>query len=577
MSDTTKKSIVINKSFLSGSDNSGTSSNIQNKKSKKNTRILSEEIIRPNKLKKILLDKINAKRKAENNSYNGGGSTNTGSTNGGSNKKSDVDVSKESKLFSSEFKKSLDFLDSYIGQRVVSNKNKNKNNTLKNQSAPKSTNSLNEDIIKSIHNNSKSNNNNTPSLHVFHPSNNIHQPIQTQTYIPQSVRSTQITQSTSPSSSLYSSSSHHHHQLPLLPKIHLQIPSKTQQNTLSKILPDTVPKINLTIGKSERREDQPTVYTELPPELQNYAPSVYNMSPSPLMTHVVPHGSMLPSSISLNTLPSLEPYTLEPYTNIEGGIPIDDIDDIGARDMDKIENINSETSLFPSSSTFSPVKLSDEAPYGCLKGGKKPTFRAYNKTIKNNIGLAHNDSETVYSDRQTKLRELQNKHGNSKHNYNASSKNSKSRVNDNENNADYRNDASDTNGRDGRDADDDDDDGGEKEKRKHDLKKTKVRRHLRKTITKKFKLGKQAGNIVGVLIKNNDTRKNIQNEHGLLKSKQLADIKKYLVEKNLIKIGSTAPSGIIRNIYEASMLTGEIENVGKGIGLHNFLEDKKPW
>ena len=47
MSDSTKKSIVINKSFLSGSDNSN-SSNINNKKSKKNTRNLSEEIIKPN-------------------------------------------------------------------------------------------------------------------------------------------------------------------------------------------------------------------------------------------------------------------------------------------------------------------------------------------------------------------------------------------------------------------------------------------------------------------------------------------------------------------------------------------------
>ena len=109
------------------------------------------------------------------------------------------------------------------------------------------------------------------------------------------------------------------------------------------------------------------------------------------------------------------------------------------------------------------------------------------------------------------------------------------------------------------------------------MRKTKIRRRFQKTITKKFKLGKQQGNIVGVLIKNNDTRKNIQKEHGLLKSKQLGEVKKYLVEKNLIKIGSTAPPGVIRNIYEASMLSGEVENIGKGIGLHNFLEDKSKW
>jgi hypothetical protein len=116
------------------------------------------------------------------------------------------------------------------------------------------------------------------------------------------------------------------------------------------------------------------------------------------------------------------------------------------------------------------------------------------------------------------------------------------------------------------------------EEKKEDAKRTKIRRHLRKTITKKFKLGKQPGsNIVGVLIKNNDTRKNIQKECGLLKSKQLSEVKKYLVEKNLIKIGSTAPPGVIRNIYEASMLAGEVDNIGKGVILHNFLEDKKMW
>jgi hypothetical protein len=50
-----------------------------------------------------------------------------------------------------------------------------------------------------------------------------------------------------------------------------------------------------------------------------------------------------------------------------------------------------------------------------------------------------------------------------------------------------------------------------------------------------------------------------------------------LVEKNLIKIGSMAPPNIVRKIYEDAMLTGEIENVGKGVILHNFLEDKKSW
>ena len=329
---------------------------------------------------------------------------------------------------------------------------------------------------------------------------------------------------------------------------------------------NTAPKINLAIGKTA---NQSLVYTELPPELQNFTPPVYSIS-SPSVSPM-----QMPMPMSLDELPPLESHTNFAVDTSRGVI--------GSREMDKFENNNSEmidediytdtgtvddvemskTSLLPSSSTFSPVKLSDDAPpYGCLKGGSKPTFRTYNKTIKNNIRFADNESssDNLYSDRQTKLKELQNKHSKKTSTYSQGNKQINSDNNENDTN----------------DTDDDEEDNGES-KNKHSLRKTKIRRHLRKTITKKFKLGKQQGNIVGVLIKNNDTRKNIQKEHGLLKSKQLADVKKYLVEKNLIKIGSTAPPGVIRNIYEASMLAGEVENVGKGIGLHNFLEDKKSW
>ena len=195
MSDPTKKSIVINKSFLSGSDNSK-SSNIQ-KKSKKNTRNLSEEIIKPNKLKKMLLDKINAKRKADQTSSPSliGGSD-SGSGNGIKNVDT-LDISKETRLFSSEFKKSLDFLDSYIGQKR-NDKNKNKNNTLKKQNT---STSLNNDILKSLHNNSNNQNhnhnhihNNVTNSHALSPANNIHQSIQTQAYIAQPIQPTQMTQ-----------------------------------------------------------------------------------------------------------------------------------------------------------------------------------------------------------------------------------------------------------------------------------------------------------------------------------------------------------------------------------------------
>ena len=63
MSDSTKKSIVINKSFLSGSN--GSSESTKNKSRKQSRQKIPDEVIKPSKLKQMLLDKINAKRRAE--------------------------------------------------------------------------------------------------------------------------------------------------------------------------------------------------------------------------------------------------------------------------------------------------------------------------------------------------------------------------------------------------------------------------------------------------------------------------------------------------------------------------------
>jgi hypothetical protein len=574
MSDPTKKSIVINKSFLSAND-SLNSSNIQAKKSKKNTRALSEEIIKPNKLKKMLLDKINAKRKADQTSSTSS-TVGSGSSGGGMKRGDTLDISKETRLFSSEFKKSLDFLDSYIGQKR-DDKHKNKNNTLKKQNT---STSLNTDILKSIHNNNNNNhnhtnnnnnnNNNAANSHVSYPANNIHQPIQTQAYIAKPIKPTQITQTIAPI--VHQS---RHQPAPLFQKIQLQIPNKSPHITPPNISSNMAPKINLAIGKPV---NQSLVYTELPPELQNFTPPVYSIS-SPSYSPLPSPSMQLPPPLSLDTLPPLEQHTnfvIGPSIKTGDDIDLGEMGEMVEIDNSKYENVDiNSTSLFPSSSTFSPVKISDDAPYGCLKGGKKPTFRTYNKTIKNNLRFSGDDdsnSDSLYSDRQTKLKELQNKHNKKT----SSRDNKKLNLNLNSNSLGNDNDGEDNNGGE-HPGDSSGDSDSDENKNKHNLRKTKIRRHLRKTITKKFKLGKQPGNIVGVLIKNNDTRKNIQKEHGLLKNKQLADVKKYLVEKNLIKIGSTAPPGVIRNIYEASMLAGELENVGKGVGLHNFLEDKKSW
>jgi hypothetical protein len=100
----------------------------------------------------------------------------------------------------------------------------------------------------------------------------------------------------------------------------------------------------------------------------------------------------------------------------------------------------------------------------------------------------------------------------------------------------------------------------------HLIRKTKTR-------TLKYTLGKR-GKIVSVLIKNNTTRKKIQDEHNKIKRNNILDIKKYLRNKNLIKIGTNAPNDVLRTMYEESILSGDLNNTDKENIIHNFVSNK---
>jgi hypothetical protein len=110
---------------------------------------------------------------------------------------------------------------------------------------------------------------------------------------------------------------HRQQQTPIFQKIELQIPNKPTPHISPNILPNTVPKINLAIGKPA---NSTFVYTDLPPELQNFTPPVYNIS------------SATEAPMTLETLPQLP--QLDVYNK-----PIGAID---SREMSKIDYNNSE-------------------------------------------------------------------------------------------------------------------------------------------------------------------------------------------------------------------------------------------
>lgn len=106
-------------------------------------------------------------------------------------------------------------------------------------------------------------------------------------------------------------------------------------------------------------------------------------------------------------------------------------------------------------------------------------------------------------------------------------------------------------------------------KKKMKPKKLKQKKTKRRT----YKIGKsKVLPKVSVLVSNKTIRNNISTKKQLLKQVPIQEVKSYLMKRGFIKIGSTAPSDVLRKMYESAvMICGEVQNHNPENLLYNYL------
>tara|TARA_Y100000992_G_scaffold70981_1_gene44554 strand:- start:11591 stop:12679 length:1089 start_codon:yes stop_codon:yes gene_type:complete len=234
-------------------------------------------------------------------------------------------------------------------------------------------------------------------------------------------------------------------------------------------------------------------------------------------------------------------------------------------------NINPNEQNIKIKAPFQP-----EPPYGCLKGGDKPTFKDWKRKTQKSVN--YNDNIMIDTD-EMETTDTSNDMSNSIDKFvenrkqNETEKKEPTTLNNLKINP-FLNIQS------------------EREKKLENIKdkfKKKVEHNeinsiVQKTKSKneprKFKYnktvkrtyGKNKGKI-SVCIKDAQTRKNVIEEQVELRKKPISEIKEYLKEKYLLKSGSHAPNEILRKIYEDAHLAGDIINKNEESLLHNYINN----
>ena len=228
-----------------------------------------------------------------------------------------------------------------------------------------------------------------------------------------------------------------------------------------------------------------------------------------------------------------------------------------------------------------------EPPYGCLKGGGKPTFKDWRRKTQKNT------SDYITSDVNINMDNMvDNSEPSTNISNNRGSSLIRSMMTSNESNESNESnyDISPSilkinpllNVKSERERKLEGIKDKMKKKTEHDEINTAVKNVRAKKEPRRFKYNKTVKHTYGksngkitVCIKDSQTRKNIIQEQVSLRQKPISEIKEFLKSKYLLKAGSHAPNDILRKMYEEVHLAGDITNSNESNLLHNYMNDKE--
>jgi len=222
-----------------------------------------------------------------------------------------------------------------------------------------------------------------------------------------------------------------------------------------------------------------------------------------------------------------------------------------------------------------PMSIKSVIPplYGCLKGGQLPTYRTYisqmnkpnisntapaqthyqvNPNITGQIHQNH-QKQTVQSNIHTPIPDIIDKKDTTP-DLSTIPYNAKNVIKDNDIKKAYH--LAETHKK-----------LGGNQKKKRSIPKQK------KTLRRTFYIGKsKVFPKISVLVSNKTIRNNISNKSIQIKQTPLTEVKRYLIKKGFIKVGSIAPPDVLRKMYESALLMcGEIQNHNPDNLLYNYL------